>query len=318
MDTIDQKGTLNPSKQILFKLPQVQLIGAQKSGTSAVADWLFENGRFCRPKILGDEPFYYTKEVHFFDIEWRYNQGIEFYAKRFQDGNLYLDATPDTLPFPDRVRATYEEAGGNQVATVKFIAILREPVSRELSLYNHLAYDCRTLCKSERTEWHNQVLNHDGSIISFDEFVCQISIPALEREDGPGQSSRHSMYAKHLTKWFQVFDRKQILLLSYHELKNHPEKLQQRINEFLNMKIPGKLMQSNALDSPLKVQSPSLASSQRLHVFFKPHNKKLEQLLALNPGPPMEKRQLMFHDFNSDDKAVSRRDSKKTCHYLSL
>lgn len=282
-----------------FRLPEVQLIGAQKAGTSAIADWLFDGG-FCRPKVFENEPWYYSKEVHFFDSEHRYNKGLEFYAKRFQNCNMrngkfqYLDATPDTLPFPERVRLTYEAAGGNQVHTVKFLVILREPVSRELSLYNHLAHDNRTLCASERNRWHDQVLKEDGSIMSFDEYVYQTSIPALARESGAGMSTRHGMYATNLTKWFQVFDRNQILLLSYHELQNRPEKVQKRIQEFLGFEITGKFKRANALDTPFKIQSPSLEAKRALDFIFNDQNKRLYRLLELNPGPAMEESPIRF------------------------
>ena len=125
------------------KLPTVQLIGAQKAGTSAIADWLFDHGGFERPEVMEGEPWYYSKEVHFFDIEERYCQGVDFYAQRFVNVGRTMDATPDTFPFAERVRAIYEQAGGGQVDSVQFIVILRDPIARELSLYNHLAFDLR-------------------------------------------------------------------------------------------------------------------------------------------------------------------------------
>eukprot|EP00980_Cylindrotheca_fusiformis_P010261 scaffold2277_cov137-Cylindrotheca_fusiformis.AAC.16 len=282
-----------------WHLPEVQLIGAQKAGTSAIADWLFENGGFGRPKVFHDEPWYYSKEVHFFDLRQRHVQGVEFYAKRFVGPSArYLDATPDTLPFPDRVRSTYLAAGGNQVDNVKFIAIIREPISRELSLYNHLAFDCKHLSPSERNEWHNQVLDaENGMVMSFDDFVQERSIPALARESGPGQSTRHSLYAKHLSKWFQLFDRNQILLLNYGELQRNPTKVQERIQHFLKLEIPGSIPHSNVLDNPLKLKAPSSAAKKALAIAFKPLNDTLYQLLESNPGPEMEEVPLRFESY---------------------
>ena len=284
-----------PPTQNVIRLPTVQLIGAQKAGTSALADWLFEGGRFCRPKTFDDEPLFYSKEVHFFDSEWRYEQGAEFYAKRFQHCEANglvrtMDATPDTLPFAERVRSIYEAAGGNQMEAVKIIVILREPVSRELSLYNHLAFDCRRLRAADRSAWHNQVVKEDGSVMSFDEFVLHKSIPGLGRETGPGRSTRHGMYAIHLSRWFKLFDRKQILVLSYHELQYHPENLQQRIQSFLGHPVPGALSRSNSNDSQNKVNLPSCKAQETLLAVFAPMNEKLYQLLESNPGPSMEQR----------------------------
>jgi len=63
-----------PPDQQVIRLPTVLMIGAQKSATSAIADWLFEEGEYCRPQVFADEPWYYSKEVHFFDSEWRYSK----------------------------------------------------------------------------------------------------------------------------------------------------------------------------------------------------------------------------------------------------
>ena len=282
--------------QNVIRLPAVQLIGAQKAGTSAIADWLFDKGGFCRPKVFDDEPFYYNKEVHFFDSEWRYEQGAQFYARRFEhckanDGLVCtMDATPDTLPFAERVRSTYEAAGGDQAETVKVIVILREPVSRELSLYNHLAFDCRRLRAPDRNAWQNQVIKEDGSVMSFDEFVLDKSIPALGKATGPGRSTRHGLYATHLSTWFKLFDRRQILVLSYDELQYHPENLQERIQTFLGCTVPGGLCRSNSNDSHDKVRFPSCKAQETLLAVFAPINEKLYQLLESNPGPSMEQR----------------------------
>jgi len=285
-----------PERKRVVRLPTVQLIGAQKSGTSAVADWLYEEGGFRRPQVFDGEPWYYSKEVHFFDSEWRYEEGLEFYAKRFQtcgsnDLGCTMDATPDTLQFADRVRLTYDTAGGDQASTVKIIVILREPVSRELSLYNHLAFDCRRLKAPERNAWHSQATREDGSIMSFDEFVREVSIPALGRETGPGRSTRHGLYATHLRKWFELFDRKQILVLSYDELQHHPRKLQERIQTFLGLELPGStLSRSNSNDCEYKVRLPSDEAKTTLLGIFGPLNEDLYQLLESNPGPSMEQR----------------------------
>lgn len=274
----------------VIRLPSVQLIGAQKAGTSAIADWLFQEGSFRRPSVFEGEPGYYDKEVHFFDDGRRYNQGVQFYAKRFPPSNRTIDCTPDTLQFASRVRFTYEKAGGNQAKTVKIIVILRDPVSRELSLYNHLVFECSRLGPRERNQWHNQAVREDGEIMTFDEFVEERSIPALGRETGIGRSTRHSLYATNLSKWFEKFDRNQILVLSYKELRESPARLQQRIQDFLGFSIPGQLKHSNSLDGPHKVKTASREAASQLNAAFAPWNDQLYHLLESNPGPTMEQR----------------------------
>jgi hypothetical protein len=201
-----------------------------------------------------------------------------------------MDATPDTLQFAERVRFTYEAAGGGQAETVKFIVILRDPVFRELSLYNHMAFEYRLIGENDRNEWNREVAKEDGSVMSFEEFVLEKSIPALGQATGPGRSTRHSLYATHLSKWFELFDRKQILVLSYDELQRQPEKLQERIQNFLGHTITGELKRANSNDNKYKVHLPSRKAKEALNAVFTPLNEELYQLLESNPGPYMEQR----------------------------
>lgn len=271
-----------------YQIPTVQLIGAQKAGTSAIADWLFSEGNFQRPRVFEGEPWYFSKEVHFFDSNERFSKGLNFYKTRYHPVGPCLDATPDTLQFAERVHSIYTEA--NMTADLRIIVILRDPILRELSLYNHLAFDCRTLAKSELTSWHEQVQNDDGSIMTFDEFVDQISIPALSRKDGQGQSSRHGLYVNHLREWFDLFNRDQILVLNYTELCEHPEKLSKRIEQFLGRTVVGSLKRSNVNDNPYKVKFPSAKARRKLATVFDPLNEELYKLLNEFPGPAMEER----------------------------
>ena len=139
---------------------RVHSVRENKKSQTILVSWLFDGaGGFHRPRVFVNEPWYFSKEVHFFDNESRYRQGEEFYEKRFEDARTTtgqangshawaMDAMPNTLQFPEKARATYEAAGGKQDKTVKILVILCDPVARELSLYNHLAYDCRNLDRS--------------------------------------------------------------------------------------------------------------------------------------------------------------------------
>lgn len=125
-----------PQTSLPHYLPNILLVGAQKAGTSAVASWLFDNG-ICR-SLNG-------KEVHYFDHKDKYKLGHDYYIKQFQHcnkGRLSMDATPNTLIFPEKVHKTYTEdnttASHEQLQQLKIILILREPISRQLSRYNHM------------------------------------------------------------------------------------------------------------------------------------------------------------------------------------
>jgi hypothetical protein len=113
------------------ELPDFLCIGAQKAGTT----WLYRNleahaGIFF-PSASPDEPDFYAKEAHFFNLDERYEQGIEFYTKRFRkaEGRLKGDMTPNYASLPlERIRAVHE-----LMPDVRLMYLLRDPVERAWS-----------------------------------------------------------------------------------------------------------------------------------------------------------------------------------------
>ena len=98
------------------------IVGAQKSGTTTLHDWLGQV-----PGIWVSDP----KEVHFFDRYQR--RGVEWYSEQFQpapDDQAWGESTPIYL-YRDAAR----ESLADTLPTAHFIAILREPVSRAYSQY---------------------------------------------------------------------------------------------------------------------------------------------------------------------------------------
>ena len=278
-----------------YPLPSVLLIGVQKSGTTALSHWLF-NGGYRKSRVFLGEPDYYEKEPNFFDNPKSFQKGIKFYAHRFQtDAGEFagpaLDATPGTFQYPERVRETYLKAGGNQAENVKMIVLLRDPVAREVSLYNHVANDYLTNAEP-LNPWYKPIGQKDGSIMSFDKFVDTVSIPTLIGKDSCAlcPSSKNNMYASYLEKWFNLFSRQQILVVSYEELKRNEKAVRQRIIMFLGRNIPGTIKMKNVKRNKQKLEEPSSEAREKLLRMLKPHNEKLYRLLDERPGPPMEQR----------------------------
>ena len=251
---------------------------------------MFEGG-FRRPRVFDGEPSYFSKEVHFFQDDRRFEKGISFYASRFENDNErgtgpYLDASPGTFTRPDRVRDTYEAAGGNQVNEVKFIVMLREPIARELSIYNHMTDLVRVREKSaysNSTEWYRRdVVRDDGCLMSFDEFVEKKTLHSIK------SGTNRGLYTEKLQDWFALFSREQILVLSYDEFTIDKPKIQERVQKFLGRTIPGEFKHVNSHSSPFKVREISPETRLKLIDAYKPHNEELYKLLDALPGPPME------------------------------
>ena len=76
-------------------------------------------------------------------MDHRYKKGFEFYSKRFEHCNnatYVVDATPNYLGShsAERVYETYSKASPRLLSELKLIVSVREPIARELSLYNHM------------------------------------------------------------------------------------------------------------------------------------------------------------------------------------
>jgi Sulfotransferase domain len=118
-----------------MSLPSFLIIGAQKSGTS----WLARN--------LGQHPqvFMPSQEIHFFDKDYNFNKGVDWYEGHFKDAAAAVaigEKTPDYLwadgqgvegHLPDVHKNIYKT-----LPEAKLIVILRNPVERAIAAVNHI------------------------------------------------------------------------------------------------------------------------------------------------------------------------------------
>lgn len=167
-----------------------------------IADWLFSNG-VCRPKTFDDEPHYFDKEVHFFDNEERYDQGLEFYAQRYQhctsDETIIMDGTPNTLEQPERVRDMYAEAGSDSFSSLKIIVVLREPVSREYSLYRNKKD--AFIRAPDTNAWFGDIAFANGTVMSFEQYSENV----LKEQISNRSWKSTGKYIDHVRRWVRIF-----------------------------------------------------------------------------------------------------------------
>lgn len=283
------------------RLPNVLLIGAQKGGSSALAAWLFEQG-VCQPKAFPGEPKSRNKEVHFFDNAERYKKGAKFYARRFehcQGKALALDATPNYLPYPDRVKKTYKGGREDQAENLKIIMTLREPVARELSAYNHKAKFYREENLPRIAFW-GDVVREDGELMSFGQYMNSTVLRGVNPTTGTCKQPFHSywwcfsLYAPPLRRWLDLFDASQVLLLSYEEMVQDEKTFRWRVRSFLGMNSTSdssaNIKSANVQHSEHKLYLPPCHVQSTLSAAFRKANEELYDLLRRKTEPVMEQR----------------------------
>lgn len=186
-------------------IPDIFLLGAQKSGTTSLAVALEKLDGVClsRPKepmlISRDEvelhPHYFANTPEAWEnwnIDARPELLADAYAKCFShagERDLRCDASTSYLPSmrsPERIRALNPRA--------KFVIILRDPAKRAHSNW-----------------WH-----HIKNGISCETFAGHLQFEH-------SMTMRSGEYAGHIKRWLEVFPRRQFLFLIYEQVLENPQ-----------------------------------------------------------------------------------------------
>lgn len=230
----------------------------------------------------------FVKEVHFFDTS-NYGKGPSFYARHFQhcgEHEFIMDATPNSLMHPKEVYKLYKKVGYD-MSQLKLMVVLREPISREYSCYTHKAsiYDGGV---ASRGNWYSDVADVHGNIRTFEQYTNSVLKHVLTPPVFIGAST--SLYVDHLRNWIKYFNREQLLVLSFNELKEDPTRFEWRIQQFLGKKeFPSMELEHANIRGNNDHEVP-LTAWQTLEEIFGPKNEELYQFLDENPGPWMEQR----------------------------
>jgi len=244
----------------LGRLPNALIIGAQKAGTTTLFDWL---------ALHPDIEAFLRKELRFFDANFA--RGAAWYRSNFSISGwrpIALEASPCYLfqPWvPTRVRDLIPDA--------KFIAILRNPVDRAFSHYQHNVRRGR-----EPLSFHDALAKETERIES----------PQAELASGEGgrMYNRHhysyvarGLYAPQIERWLSHFARNQFLFVDFNDLKNEPQQTLSTVCEFLGIKnftLPDQEPRNQGEYAPLE---PDVR--ERLEDVFRLSNERVEELTGI-------------------------------------
>jgi len=248
-------------------VPDFLIIGAQKCGTTFLYHLLCQHP-YVEPAT--------TKEVHFFDTN--FVEGVPWYRSHFlpptrKDGRKVLtgESSPYYIYHPHAARRA-----AKVVPQAKLIALLRNPVDRAYSDYNHKFREARErLSFEEALEAEEERLRGEKEKILADESYYSLNHRKYS------YLSR-GIYVDQLVEWERHFDRDQLLVLKSEDFFENPQESFERVLVFLG--LPHSETGASGQRNEGEYDEMSSATRRRLEAYFEPHNKRLYEFLGVDLG----------------------------------
>ena len=244
-------------------LPSALIIGAQRSGTTSLFNYLAQH-----PDVL--QPV--TKEVHYFDLH--YARGVRWYRGRFpflrqlRRPALTIDASPYYLAHP-----LAAERAAELLPRVKLVALIRNPITRAYSHYQHEVRDGRESLgfaealdrEAERTAGEEERLARDPGYYSYNHHRFSYA--------------RRGLYLDQLQRWTAHYPRAQLLVLQSESLFRDPAAASSAVYDFLGLPPHRLAHYKPFLQGNYEREIPA-SLRQRLAAYFEPHNRALSRWLG--------------------------------------
>uniref|UniRef100_A0A0N4ZH98 [heparan sulfate]-glucosamine N-sulfotransferase n=1 Tax=Parastrongyloides trichosuri TaxID=131310 RepID=A0A0N4ZH98_PARTI len=195
-----------------FVLPNLLIIGPQKTGTTALANFLKLHPDVDSNDLLKDS----FEEVQFFSNEEKYEKGIYWYSNLFikarnQSKKIIFEKTANYFDHPTAPMTTSYLLGSPYI-----IIVLKDPVSRAYSWYQHMKF-------------HNDPI---ANTYSFEEVMLgnkNETAKLKSRCYTPGR------YAYHLLKWLRYYSSSKIIIVDADFLSKDPSKILTKISRKIGL-----------------------------------------------------------------------------------
>jgi Sulfotransferase domain len=245
----------------LRPLPDFLILGAQKAGTTALYAYLR-----WHPQVTGPS----FKEVSFFDRH--YAHGERWYRAHLpiRRSGIVGEASPSYLFHP-----LAPERVASMLPRARLIALLRNPVDRAFSHYQHevalgreeLSFEDALEKEEERMEGELERMLRDPTYFSY--AWWNYTYAARGR------------YAEQLERWFAAFERDQLLVLFTEELAADTAGTYRRVLDFLDVDARGLGSYPRIFEREYGGMAP--VTRARLENEFAEPNRRLEEVLGRDP-----------------------------------
>lgn len=212
-----------------IRCPNALLIGAQKAGTTSLFDWIAQHPQvFANPAI---------KDCPFFWHDATYKKGGGFYDSFFEkagDEPILLGGNVNDIYFenvPERIHSMNPEA--------KLIICLRDPVERAYSAY---AYAVE---RGHEDRGFSDAIMQEMSGHCYDNLIDKTQKEYIG----------HGEYWKQIKRFLQFFDRSQLHIVFFEDIRNHPALVVKEVYCFLGIDdaYSPTLVKKNVTASPAKL-----------------------------------------------------------------
>lgn len=241
----------------LRALPDFLIVGAMKSGTSSLFNYLSQHPLIVPPV---------RKETHYFSLGYRLGKGEDWYRAHFplkialNGGKITGEATPGYMFEPD-VPARIAKA----LPAARIIVVLRNPVERAISHYAHevamgreyLPFEDAIACEEDRL----------AAAMAAGEEGYETFIHASYKKRG--------LYFEQIHFLEQQFDRDQIMILGSGALFAKANDTMEELSDFLGlpgMPVPYDFTARNRSDEKPSVPQSAISALQQ---YFAEPNEKL-------------------------------------------
>jgi len=256
---IQKKVLIRKNKNLVVGL---FILGAQKSGTTSLFNYLHQ----CSNNLAIPN----QKELYFFSERVENGWGLDDYHCCFPmscKNKILAEATPDYLFYhktAERI-AKYNPAA-------KLIVILRDPVDRAYSQYCFQNFTKKTVAY-DPLSFHDAILNEEKRF-----HVDRRSNYFYEYKYYSYKA--RGRYYDQLVRFYQYFDKKNILILDFNELANNPLEITKKACRFANLTLNDQKIGTFTVSNMTEKSLMSPNDEKYLIDYFRPHNTKLFELIG--------------------------------------
>jgi len=246
--------------------PSFIIIGVQKGGTTSLFNYLVQHPDVKRP---------FRKEIKYFDCN--YTEGFSWYRAHFppkmklREGIMTGEASPHYFPHP-----LAAERIAQKFPKIKFVLLLRNPVDRAYSSYQHMVR-----VGNEPLSFEQAIEEEPARLAGEEEkIIADVNYPLFKYMSYTYLTQ--GLYLKYFKHWFNIFPREQFLIHKSEDLYTYPMETYKATLDFLG--LPAWEPKDFSIFKQGQYDTMLPATRKKLVEFFAPHNKQLYAFLGRDFG----------------------------------